>query len=87
MTKQPKLTSPQEMFLFDLQDFQGTEGMYVHETYKPALKLVELGLARWRRPNMIEVTKAGSDRVADMMARSRAALLKLSQEKANASKT
>jgi len=61
MSEIPKLTGPQLMFLMDLSEFKGVQGMYVHETYKPAQKLTELGLARWRRENMIEITDAGRE--------------------------
>lgn len=58
MAKKPKLSFPQMDLLEDLErSHMGSQ--HVVPTYRPAIKLVELGLAEWQHVERLRITPAG----------------------------
>lgn len=53
-----KLTPPQWETLTETER-GGEIGLHCVSSYKPAQKLVDLGLARWRREDYLVITPAG----------------------------
>mgnify|MGYP003423919915 CR=1 FL=1 len=54
-----KLTQPQRVFLALLRMPHGSR--HVSPSYKPAARLIELGLAKRNRHNAVEITEAGRE--------------------------
>lgn len=53
-----KLTKAQRELLLDMADAQ-QPSIYCYNSYKPALALISLGLAEWKRPEQLAITDAG----------------------------